>query len=252
MVSSFMRFYFSGLSGKNDAFMLRQAGVHRVLVNPTKIHLVQGFHKVALDSNAYHYFRHGGTLDVISYMKVAVSGNYVWVSAPDVIGDPEATYQNWMIARQWLKQNFRKPPVRMVPVWGWGTPKKYLNYYLQCSRIVGIGGLVMLMRQGKSENLEERAIAYKMLRQLKVLCQQYPQRFHIYGCNWIVALNHLRGLSYSADSSLAWDGARYGLIIHIRNDKLIRTPAWKLGFKGNREARCIVCAKSIQRFMAQR
>jgi hypothetical protein len=91
-----------------------------------------------------------------------------------------------------------------------------------------------------------------MLRQLKVLCQQYPQRFHIYGCNWTVTLNHLRGLAYSADSSLAWDGARYGLIIHIRNGKLMRTPAWKLGFEGNREARCIVCAKNIQRFMAQR
>lgn len=252
MVSSFMRFYFSGLSGKNDALMLRQAGVHRVLVNPTKIHLVQGFYRVALDSDAYHYFRHGGTLDVARYMEVAVSGNYVWVSAPDVIGDSEATYQNWVIAHQWLKQNFREPPVKMVPVWGWGTPKKYLNYYLRCSRIVGIGGLVMLMRQGKSENSEERAIAYKMLRQLKTLCQQHPQRFHIYGCNWTVALNHLRGLAYSADSSLAWDGARYGLIIHTRNGKLIRTPAWKLGFQGNREARCIVCARSIQRFMAQR
>lgn len=247
-----MFFYFSGLSSTNDALMLRQAGVQRVLVNPTKIHLAQGFQRVALDSNAYHHFRHGGTLDVIHYLEVAVSGNYVWVSAPDVIGDPEATYQNWMAARQWLQQNFRKPPVKMIPIWGWGTPKKYLDYYLQYSKIVGIGGLVMLMRHGKSEDLEERAIACKMLRQLKSLCQQYPQRFHIYGCNWTVALNHLRHLAYSADSSLAWDGARYGLIIHIRNGKLIRTPAWKLGFEGHREARCIVCARSIRRFMAQR
>lgn len=247
-----MRFYFSGLSGKNDALMLQQAGIHRVLVNPTKIHLVEGFYRVALDSNAYHYFRHGGTLDVISYMEAAVSGNYVWVSAPDVIGDSKATYQNWVIANNWLKQNFKKPPIKMVPIWGWGTPKKYLNYYLRCSKIVGIGGLVMLMRQGKSENLEERAIAYKMLRQLKTLCQQYPQRFHIFGCNWTVALNHLRGLAYSADSSLAWDGGRYGLIINSRNGKLIRTPAWELGFEGNREGRCIACARNIRRFMAQR
>ncbi|MBE9179365.1 hypothetical protein IQ268_12410 [Oculatella sp. LEGE 06141] len=180
-----------------------------------------------------------------------MSGNYTWISAPDVIGDPEATYQNWLMARRWLKQNFESFPIRMIPVWGWDTPKKFLNHYLQHSRVVGIGGLVMLMRQGKSTNPEERVIAYQMLRQLKTLCQQYPQRFHIYGCNWTVALNHLRYLAYSADSSLAWDGARYGLIIHIRNGKLIRTPAWKLGFEGHREARCIVCARNIRRFMAQ-
>nr|RNJ69419.1 MAG: hypothetical protein EDM05_09070 [Leptolyngbya sp. IPPAS B-1204] len=193
-------------------------------------------------------------------MEIAVSGNYTWISAPDVIGGPETTYQNWLTARRWLKQNFESSPVRMIPVWGWDTPKKFLNHYLQHSRIVGIGGLVMLMRQGKPTNPEERANllqrgsanAYKMLRQLKALCQQYPQRFHIYGCNWTVALNHLRGLAYSTDSSLAWDGARYGLIIHTRNCKLIRTPAWELEFEGNREARCIACARNIRRFMAQR
>lgn len=247
-----MFFYFSGLSEINDALMLKRAGVNQVLVNPTKIYLSQGFLKVALDSNAYYHFRYGGTLDVIRYMEIAVSGNYAWISAPDVIGDPETTYQNWLTARRWLKQNFESSPVRMIPVWGWNTPKKFLNHYLQHSRIVGIGGLVMLMRQGKSTNSEERAIAYKMLRQLKALCQQYPQRFHIYGCNWTVALNHLRGMAYSADSSLAWDGARYGLIIHTRNGKLIRTPAWELEFEGNREARCIACARNIRRFMAQR
>jgi hypothetical protein len=35
----------------------------------------------------------------------------------------------------------------------------------------------MLMRQGKSTNPEERAIACKMLRQLKTLCHQYPHGF---------------------------------------------------------------------------
>ncbi|NJL56547.1 hypothetical protein HC928_16285, partial [bacterium] len=81
-----MFFYFSGLSEINDALMLKRAGVNQVLVNPTKIHLSQGFLKVALDSNAYYHFRYGGTLDVIRYMEIAVSGNYAWISAPDVIG----------------------------------------------------------------------------------------------------------------------------------------------------------------------
>jgi len=63
-------FYFSGLAGASDAFMLRQAGVDRVLVNPDKTHLGRGFRKVALDSNAYYHLRYGGTLDVIRYMEI--------------------------------------------------------------------------------------------------------------------------------------------------------------------------------------
>lgn len=236
-----MYFYFSGLSEINDALMLKRASVNQVLVNPTKIHLSRGFLKVALDSNAYYHFRYGGTLDVIRYMEVAVSGNYAWISAPDVIGDPEATYQNWLMARRWLKQNFESYPVRMIPVWGWETPRKFLKHYLKHSWIVGIGGLVILMRQGKSENSEERAIAYRMLRQLKTLCQQYPQRFHIYGCNWTVALNHLRHLAHSADSSLAWDGARYGLIFtFIKASWFAHLPGdWGLKGIGRRGAFCV-------------
>jgi hypothetical protein len=47
-------------------------------------------------------------------MEIAVSGNYTWISAPDVIGDPEATYQNWLMARRWLKQNFESFPIRFL------------------------------------------------------------------------------------------------------------------------------------------
>jgi hypothetical protein len=246
-----VKFYYSGIHSRCDARLLEKGSASRIMVPARFAHFVESstFKEVWLDSDAYWHYKHGGEIDVARYVEQAITSDRLFcrMSAPDVIGDAHATYCNWKRARHYLKQCDRS--IELVPVWGWDTPTRYLRHYLKRSPIVGIGGLVPLMRMGKSKVRSEQLQAVQMLKRLKRLCQRYPQRFHIYGCNWTIALNHLHGLAYSADSSIAWDAARYGLVVHYcdRTQQLQRLPARELGLY-DRQERCLYAIQALARF----
>jgi len=225
-------FYFSGLSGDTEAEVLKTAGIQHVLVDPTDLARAQGFAHIALDSGAYRAFKKGNALDIPSYLQLATSDVFDFFVAPDVIGDPESSHDNW---------EAHKCP-GMIPVWQWGGDEGLLSTYLEESTIVGIGGLVQLMRD-KDE---------KMLKKLTQLCERHPGRIHLFGANWLKAINTLKALVYSMDTSKFLDAARYGhlIFIHEKTGKLHQAPAKVLG-RGDlsRKERLILSARAMNDYM---
>jgi len=227
-------FYFSGLSGATEANVLKSAGVDHVLVDPKDLGNAQGFGHVALDSGAYRAFKKGESLNIPNYLQLATSGEFDFFVAPDVIGDPQASHDNW--------ETHKRPG--MVPVWQWGGDEGQLTSYLDEANIVGIGGLVQLMRD-KDE---------KMLKKLIELCERHPGRLHLFGANWLKAINTLKECAYSMDTSKFLDAARYGhlIFIHEKTGKLHQAPAKVLG-KGDmtREDRLIASARAMNEYTNQ-
>jgi hypothetical protein len=133
-----------------------------------------------------------------------------------------------------------------VPTWHWGDDRELLEQYLTESWLVGIGGLVPLMRQ-KDET---------MLAELTALCERQLGRFHIFGCNWVKAIEQLTGLAASLDSSKWLDGGRYGSIIfkHTRNGHLQAAPARYIPQYQHldRRGRCVASARNIELYVREK
>lgn len=110
----------------------------------------------------------------------------------------------------------------MTPVWQWHGDTGWLHELLTTCPLVAIGGLVHAMRERDST----------MLTELQRLCERWPARFHVLGCNWPKALTTIFPLLHSADSSKHLDAARYGHLafIHTKTGKLQFAPAKVLGF----------------------
>lgn len=231
-----MKLYFSGLGGAEEAAALREAGIQAVLADPRDLPRALAFPRVVLDSGAYRAWKKGGAVDPDAYLELVKSlgGRIEFAVAPDVIGDPEATYRNWLRVR-------RHPKV--VPVWQWGAPRERLEEHLAERELVCVGGLVPLMR----------ARDEKMLAELEALCREFPGRLHVLGINWLKAIERLRGLAASGDTSKWLDGGRYGhvIFVHARTGHLHQAPARVLGLgRLGRRERNVLCAKNLAEFCA--
>lgn len=203
-----MKLYFSGLAGKWEASVLRDAGVDVVLVDPFDLKHAENFPVIAMDSGAYRASKKDVALPEIP------EGNWDFVVAPDVIGDPEASREAWL-----------KDTTKM-PVWHWGEPMALLRWYLeQTDGIVGIGGCVHLMRKRSGA----------LWHGLYKICQQHPGRFHVFGANWLAMLDWIAPYVSSADTSKWLDGARYGEIID-HDLKSVKSDS-------DRRTRCLVYAR---------
>ncbi|MBW4491460.1 MAG: hypothetical protein KME12_27250 [Trichocoleus desertorum ATA4-8-CV12] len=73
-----------------------------------------------------------------------------------------------------------------------------MHQYLEEAPLVGIGGYVPWMHLQGKENLEAKR---ENLATLKSLCQQQPNRFHLFGLCWEEAIEVLTPYPHSADSS---------------------------------------------------
>jgi hypothetical protein len=200
-------FYFSGLASHVEAGLFREAGVKNVLVDPKDLANAEGFENVALDSGAYRAFKSQTALDIPAYLALARSRPFAFHVAPDVVGNAELTRANWLAYRQ----------PGMAPVWQWGDSRENLLRYLDEAPLVCIGGLVQLMRS-KDE---------AMLAELHDIVATHGTRLHVLGMNWVRAINDLKDLVSSYDSSKAIDGGRYAsrFIVHSRTLKLQQLPA---------------------------
>src|SRR5262245_3812162 len=121
-----MRLYFSGVAGASEFRMLESAGVEHLLVDPFDFkHIKPGRAHIVLDSGAYRSYKRGVELDL------------------DVIGDARASQENWERLRRLEIED--DPP--FIPVFQWGSDRGDLARYLDEAPVVGIGGLVTLMRE---------------------------------------------------------------------------------------------------------
>lgn len=239
-----MEFFFSGVSSHRELGFLQAAEVKNILLNPYDFRTLEhslSDKKLILDSLAYKFFKQGRRADYDSWrsqIDAVDTTKFFYIVAPDVIGDPEATLVNWRRA----KQDY--PDLPLLPVFQWSAPESALDEYLESSPVVGIGGLIPLMRAEDTT----------MLAELTDLCEKHPGRFHIFGLRWLKAFNAIKSLAYAADSSVWLAGVRYGQLIftHTRSGQLLRTKADRI-LKGSftPESLCIESARNIQTHLQQ-
>ena len=249
-----MRYFFSGIGSTEERDMLQEAGVTRILVDPTDLHNADGMNaQVALDSGAYHAFKNRTTIDVDRYLEVVRSRSFEFIVAPDVLGDMDATIANW--------NRVKNCGLPLVPVWQWGSDEGILHQFLNEAPLVGIGACVPWMRVDHRRNRtaeeivsdEERRVAN--LKKLKAICEQYGDRLHVFGLCWEKAIEELADCLYSADSSHCLCGVRKGTVIfqNTRTGHLSNAPAKVLPFaqKWDRRQRCIKNARAIAQFLGE-
>lgn len=252
-----MKFYFSGVKSTTELSWLKAARISRILVDPFDFkHILKLTHPLpfalSLDSGGYRVWKQGGQINLDQYLQLAISYPFTWVASPDQIGDAQTSYQNWLYAKQWLADHTSHPPL-LIPVWHWATSSYSLERYLDQNWYVGIGALVPFMRRGRSKSPSERRQALEQVLILQALCQDYPQRFHLFGCCWLEALDRLKHTAWGADSSHWLAGAKYGWVIHTskRTGKLTYTHYRNLNFASSRRDRCIACAANLETHLNQ-
>jgi hypothetical protein len=234
-----MKLYFSGIGGHSEYKMLEKAGIKHLLVDPVDYeHISPKRLRVALDSGAYRGFKRGYLPDLEKYLAFARShGPFDFAVSLDVIRDPKASRENWERIQQLKRIN---DPTIFIPVFQWGGESDDLKRYLDEAPVVGIGGLVLLMRNKNKE----------MLDQLGELCSKHPNRFHIFGINFLKAIEQLKNLIISGDTSKWLDAARYRhlLFTNTITGKLSQAPAKALGHDLSREELCIQSARNLEDF----
>jgi hypothetical protein len=238
---SFMNLYFSGIAGHSEYSLLEAAGIRHLLVDQFDLkHVRAGRAHLALDSGAYRAFKKGLNLDLEEYLTFARNhGPFDFAVSLDKIGDPQASRENW--ERLQRLKSADDPP--FIPVFQWRGERDDLKRYLDEASVVGIGGLVTLMREKDME----------MLEQLGELCSVYPNRFHIFGINFLKAIDKLKTLVISGDTSKWLDGGRYGHLIftNTKNGRLSQAPARALKLDLNREERCIKSARNLEDYILE-
>lgn len=250
-----MKFYFSGIASAEEFTLLQEAGIQRLLVDPTDLPNIQWQEglEVVLDSGAYRAFRGGKSIDVDSYLEVARSQPFTLVVAPDVIGDMDQTLKHW----HRVKDN----ALPLLPVWQWGADESILTQLLDEAPLVGIGGCVPWMRVDNSRKRDKADIKADEERReanfdkLKAICQQHGDRLHVFGLCWVKAMEELADCLYSADSSHWLVGARKGAVIfrNTRTGHLSQAPSGVLPFAQgwDRRQRCIENAKAMCAFLGE-
>jgi hypothetical protein len=228
-----VNFYFSGVSGASEYGMLAAAGVRHLLVDRFDLpHVPRG--RVALDSGAYRAMKKNLSLSVEDYIRlIGNSGPFDFVVSLDVIGDPARSRNNW--------EALRRAGVEALPVWQWGARQDELRAYLDEAQIVGIAGLATLMRDKDARMLDE----------LTAICESFPDRLHVFGMNWLRAIERLKDKLFSADSSKWLDGARYSHVIftNTRPGHLSQATAKALNLTLDRSERCILSARNLEEYV---
>lgn len=173
--------------------MLRRAGVGRVLLDqfdyPRLASELRSIEKI-LDCGAYRVWKSREskkalTVTLDDYLEFAEGAgpSFKHVASLDVIGDPAQSRENWLSA---LRRGLAKR-LRMFPVWQFGSAAALLEEYLRESEVVGIGGLVPLMRAKDEAMLRElkklphgRATALSPFRSVMAARHQPAQGPHLF------------------------------------------------------------------------
>jgi hypothetical protein len=188
--------------------------------NHANAQYVTGANRRILDNGAYALHKQGMEQTPAAWLLGVQRALQSWnaddiefIVGPDVVGDPDASHKMWLSTFNARDDLIVEYNVDTIPVWQWGGSWKVLGNYLDLSRVVGIGGCVQWMRDQNHENLER----------LVEMLEADPGRYHIFGLNWIRAINEVAPYAYSADSSKWIDAARYGHKLHIVNGDLVAT-----------------------------
>jgi len=249
-----MRYYFSGIKSSKEFSWLHQAGIQRFLVDPKDVkNIVWDVNPdVIRDSGAYRAFKAGKSLDAGRFLETEIDPRFTLVVAPDVIGDMDTTLTNW--------NQVKHLNLPLLPVWQWGGNPSTLHQFLDEAPYVGIGGCqpwlkVQTNKRTQAQIKEDKQLRDENFRQLKAICEQHPQRLHLFGLCWERATEELADTLYSADSSHWLCGARTGMVIfkHTTNGHLSKAPGRALPFAQgwDSERMCVENARAIAQYLGE-
>lgn len=246
-----MNLYFSGVASTEEARMLQTAGVKLYLSDmQDSVNVPVDYGEFALDSGAYRAWKAGKPLETTEWMNSLHDwydrtrlGTPSFVVMPDILGDWQATWNRWQAVKSIVR--------RCVPVWQWGAPIGHLEEMIEDTKglwwtgesLVCVGGLVPHFRAQDESVLSD----------VVEICRKYGQSLHILGLNWLHAIEVLKPLVYSCDTSKWIDGARYGHIIYqdTRTGHLVYSHkhAHPEFTHATREELCIACAKNLDAYV---
>jgi hypothetical protein len=246
-----MKFYFSGISDPTTFAWLEQAKVKNILVDHRdSVNIPQHRRIEMLDSGAFRAYKAGTQINLRAYIagveKLHERCDYI--VAPDVVGDSFQTLENWRAVNRELPGLQEK----FIPVWQFGTPQDHLKFYLDNAAVVGIGSLAGIFHNDKTE--AEKSLREETLALLLRLCQKLPNRFHIFGLNYLKGIEVLAPFAASADSSNFLRGARYSYVIfqNSKTKRLTQAPSRSIPQfnRLDRAGRCITNAANIENFLS--
>lgn len=182
-----------GLQKKLHDYVLNnfpEFGVLCSFANPKEYYGLKeaGFKDIMLDSGAYTAFTKGTQIDIDEYVKFIQDENVSLCVNLDVIGNDEASKNNW----EYMK---RVP----LPVFHAGGDVKYLEYYIDTCEYIGIGNMAKLH-------------ITKRLKFLDMLYSEYPYRkYHIFGVQSQKVLSNYP--VYSCDGTAWMNGIKMGWVM---------------------------------------
>ena len=236
-----MLMYFSGIASPQEANMLHQAKVSHVLGDLWDYENFVMFPHRAVDSGAYRLHKQGKSVSVDDYADRIrrLSGEHDFIISADVFGNPDQSMVNFKALKSMI--------LPVTPVWQWGGNRADLDYYFKYSPLVCIGGLVPAMRAKDKDTL-------KMLIEMVGEWREFACYFHVLGLNWLKAIEELKPILQSFDTSKWLDGARYGHVIftNTRTGHLSQAPARSIKEYQHldRAERCILSARNLADFVA--
>lgn len=236
-----MRFFYSGIRSLRELNLLRQIHAQYYLIDYFDYFKMRRWFYdidcIVLDSGAYKMSRGKGNRTIDDYLNLALTRDFFAVIAPDVVGDNQATYQNWLYSLGFLTDRGQQLP--LVPVWQYCEDITLLEYYLSIASVVGIGGLVGHFRNND----------YAVLNRLGELVKAYPQRLHLFGLNWMLAYSLLQPWTYSADTTKWLCGFKTRRVIYLdRQGYLDIAPAKVLGLDLTPEQMCQISAINLREY----
>src|SRR5690554_1947242 len=163
---------------------------------------------IFLDSGAYTAFRSGKPVDLPAYIRYCqhYASQYQIIAALDVIGDPDASYQNYVA--------MRNAGVRILPTFHIGSDWRYYDQLLDEYDYVAIGGVAWRVASGVNED----APMMRALIHIHKRAQQKGVRLHGFG---VTAWRYIRSFDwFSIDSTTFLVGARLKHILTYRNGTL--------------------------------
>lgn len=220
-----MDFYFSGVEGKSELAMLREAGVSRLLLDPTQIAKLHGEldgFRLALDSGAYRLFKQNRARNLAAYAEIVERWQqhyaFDFVTTLDDLENRKRSYDDWVDLEIMLDQD-------VLPVWHWSPePMDDLLLYIDAGCIeTGIGALVpYLFTDAKKES------KVWCRRSVQGFCRAYPGRFRLFGACDLPLLNAVKDIALSADSSFWIRGRRRGAGFYVnrKTGRLCEAAPW--------------------------
>jgi hypothetical protein len=213
-----MRFYFSGVEGKAELAMLREAGASRLLVDPTQLARLDGEldgFRLALDSGAYRLFKQNKPRHLAGYAYTVEEWQnrgyaFDFVTTLDDLGDRQRTWRDWLDLSLMLD-------CYVLPVWHYSQPEM-IDLFLYWDKLagtnlgIGVGGLVPYLFTDASKEAREQCRKF-----VGALCDSMAGRYRLFGSCDLPLLNAVKDTALSADSSFWLRGRRRGVGFYVNS-----------------------------------